>query len=939
MTPAAASEQAAALMVAPDPAFILRPVRDRDGTAVELQYAYLNEAEVRLLGRPPESVLGHGLCELFPSVRELGIFDAYVNALGSASPISFEVQSFRENGVEGSFRLTASRLSDDAVLVTARDITEQREAELALAETTWEYRLVAENASDVVARATPDRKLTWVSPTVTRTLGWEPAELVGTEMADLVHPDDRPALDTLRETVYAGQRISLPAGGFVCRMRTKSGDYRWMSGGATPVTDESGAYVGVVASMKDVDDLVHAQHAAQADRATLRATVDSLLDPHVLLTAVRDETGRIVDFTCADANPAASEHIGVSQQELLGTRLLDLAPGEFTSSIVDSFRRVVETGVPIVLDDEVYPHYLLGVPRRYDIRAARVGDGLSYNWRDVTDRHAAAEQLAESQERYRLLAENASDVVFMTGPDRRTVWIAPPVTRVLGWSPEELVGTKMIDLLRPETAAELEPRLRRFFSSPNTEPCDTRVVEMRTKSGDYRWLSGSGHALTSPEGTLLGVVFGLSDVTDVVRARDRLQATLDTEFDPHVLLEAVRDDAGRVVDFVYVEANPAACEYNGLTHDALVGARVLDLLPGLRDAGMFRLYEHLVRTGKPMRMNDLPYKYELKGGEERRFDLQAVQLGDGMSYTWRDVTDRYDTAQALAASEEQHRLLTENLSDVVMHLRGGVIVWVTPSVTTALGWALQDVVGHELIEFVVPDDRREADQRRALLPGATERFRVRVRAKDGTDHWVQVHAKPFYGQDGEPDGVVNSFRIIDREVAVEAELEQRASSDELTGLMNRREVLERLELMTGHKSRSGQAAAVLFCDIDGFKTINDKYGHSAGDDVLQTVASRVNACLRSTDLAARFGGDELLILLDGVHELANALDIAENIRRAVAKPIPSDDKTVTATLSVGVTLALPGESVDDMIARADEAMYEAKQAGGDRVIPRMASAT
>ena len=140
--------------------------------------------------------------------------------------------------------------------------------------------------------------------------------------------------------------------------------------------------------------------------------------------------------------------------------------------------------------------------------------------------------------------------------------------------------------------------------------------------------------------------------------------------------------------------------------------------------------------------------------------------------------------------------------------------------------------------------------------------------------------------------------------------------------------------MTGHPRRTGEEAAVLFCDIDGFKTINDRCGHSAGDAVLHAVAARVNACVRSGDIAARFGGEELLVLLNGVHELSDAVGIADKIRRAAAEPVNTDDLILTATLSVGVTLAVPGESVDDTIARADEAMYQAKQAGGDRVSSR-----
>ncbi|WP_407342802.1 diguanylate cyclase domain-containing protein [Pengzhenrongella phosphoraccumulans] len=458
---------------------------------------------------------------------------------------------------------------------------------------------------------------------------------------------------------------------------------------------------------------------------------------------------------------------------------------------------------------------------------------------------------------------------------------------------------------------------------------------MRAKSGKYRWVSIWGEPVVDESGVLTRTVGGIQDIHDLVTARARLRATLDTEFDPHVVFEAVRDETGQIVDFTYVDANRAACAYNAMPYDELVGSQLLELLPGHRDSALLDMYRTVVETGEPMRVDGVEYENEFMRGEVRHYDIQAEKLDDGLSYTWRDVTDRIATAQALARSEEIHRLLTQNLSDVVVHLRDGIVAWVSPSLTATLGWDPEDWLSHRVIDYVDPDGLGDVEESRAALyRGEIELFRVRVRAKDGRFHWVQVHSKPYI-KDGAPDGIVASFRNIDAEVAAEDDLEVRARSDELTGLLNRREVLERVAALTRHPRRSGEEAAVLFGDIDGFKTINDEFGHSAGDDVLQAVATRINSCLRTGDVAARIGGDEILILLDGVHELANAVDVADNIRRAVAQPIQTDDQTVSATLSIGVTLAVPGEDVDEMIARADRAMYEAKQAGGDRVVPRM----
>jgi diguanylate cyclase (GGDEF)-like protein len=116
--------------------------------------------------------------------------------------------------------------------------------------------------------------------------------------------------------------------------------------------------------------------------------------------------------------------------------------------------------------------------------------------------------------------------------------------------------------------------------------------------------------------------------------------------------------------------------------------------------------------------------------------------------------------------------------------------------------------------------------------------------------------------------------------------------------------------------------------------VNDSCGHAAGDGLLQTIAQRLQAATREEDLVARLGGDELLVAFPGMEALEQAVAIAETIRQAAAEPVVSNGhQPVQATLSIGVTLARPGESVDGLIARADQAMYQAKQGGRNQVIP------
>jgi diguanylate cyclase (GGDEF)-like protein len=151
--------------------------------------------------------------------------------------------------------------------------------------------------------------------------------------------------------------------------------------------------------------------------------------------------------------------------------------------------------------------------------------------------------------------------------------------------------------------------------------------------------------------------------------------------------------------------------------------------------------------------------------------------------------------------------------------------------------------------------------------------------------------------------------------------------------VNRHEALEQISAIAGGSTRQGDRTAVLFCDLDRFKEINDSFGHGPGDELLRTVARRIRRALRSSDLAARFGGDELVVVLQGVRGMNDALHIAEKLRRAVAQPIPTSAGNLSITLSIGVTMLRPGENPDAILSRADRAMYEAKQSGRNQVVP------
>jgi diguanylate cyclase (GGDEF)-like protein/PAS domain S-box-containing protein len=369
-------------------------------------------------------------------------------------------------------------------------------------------------------------------------------------------------------------------------------------------------------------------------------------------------------------------------------------------------------------------------------------------------------------------------------------------------------------------------------------------------------------------------------------------------------------------------------------------------------------YDAWVRRNAEVFAAKLPFYGETRivvRGEERWISAESVprHLPDG-STVWEgvliDITDRIkaqeelhqekerllELAENLAASEERYRLLAENSSDVVMQLgNDGVIRWVSPSLTAMLGWQQAEWIGRPGREFLEHRGDTETHQANleALQAGRSVVARDRIRSRSGTWHWVETHACPFRTANGAIDGLVAFFRTIDAEVEAEAALARQASTDALTGLPNRRETFRQLEELTRSCGADLPPLALAFCDLDWFKRVNDSHGHAAGDALLVAVGERLRTALRPDDLVGRIGGDELLVVLVGVTDLKEALERAEGLRAAVREPLPIANVSLDLTVSIGVTLFQPGESVDALVARADAAMYRAKQAGRDRVIP------
>jgi diguanylate cyclase (GGDEF)-like protein/PAS domain S-box-containing protein len=313
--------------------------------------------------------------------------------------------------------------------------------------------------------------------------------------------------------------------------------------------------------------------------------------------------------------------------------------------------------------------------------------------------------------------------------------------------------------------------------------------------------------------------------------------------------------------------------------------------------------------------------------------LLGVALLGVLGWRLAGLTRRVALADEVRAlerrSEQRIRALVERSSDVVTVLDRDLRVrWQAASAKGLLGIEPGALVGSPLGPLVHPEDRAllESFLRSRLDATGPATLRTRLRHADGRWLHVETIAEDRFA-DPSIEGLVLNMRDISERVEFEEELRHRAFHDALTGLANRALFENRLRHALASGMRTQRSLAVLFLDLDDFKTINDSLGHAAGDALLRSVAARIDPLVRPTDTAARLGGDEFAVLLDGVQGEEEAEEIAGRILSALTEGFPINGRDLRITASIGVAFSDESVDADALLRNADMAMYAAKATG------------
>jgi diguanylate cyclase (GGDEF)-like protein/PAS domain S-box-containing protein len=762
----------------------------------------------------------------------------------------------------------------------------------------------------------------------------------------LIHPEDREAM----AAYFAGEVVAQgkPFNKEYRIVRQTDRAERWVHGLGKLEFDAAGAPLKMRGVIKDITEQKHAEMQIRESEERYRATfeqaavgiIHTSLDGRVLRCNAR--FAEILGYPLEEVPGITFQQITLPEElgestamlQRLSDRLTDKASWEKRYIRKDGTLTWVKLTVSIQRDDQ--GRLLHFIVLAEDINARKAAE----------QRLAAVQQaLRASEIHYRTIFQTSADGIAVSQMNAgRYLDVNKAFLDLMGYQREELLGHTSFEL---NFWVDSEARGRMITALREHAGFRDMQTQYRRKNGEIIWVTISASAIEI-DGVpcILAVV---RDITAAKAAEERLAAAQEalraSEEHYRTAFQTSHDGISitRLESGLYIDVNRAFLRIFGYTREEVIGRTSLDLHiwadPEDRRKMVAVLHKESI-------CQEMEVRFRRKDGQIFWVLVSAsvIQLDSVpcVLFVIRDISAAKAASERLAAaqdelrkSEERYRTAFQTSLDciTITRLSDGMYIDVNKAFLDVTGYELHEVIGRTSLELDFWENPRDRQKLLEILRAhpVCRNLEAQFRIKSGELFWGLMSASVIE-LDGVPCMLSITRDISDAKLA-EDEIRNLAFYDPLTGLPNRRLLMERLHQTLVSGPRTPHKRALMFVDLDNFKNLNDTLGHQAGDLLLQKVAGRLSSCIRDADTVARLGGDEFVVMLEGLSECAEdaasqARAVAEKILAAIRQPCMLDGHEVFSTSSVGITVfGEQRQSMNEVMQQADIAMYQAKAAG------------
>jgi diguanylate cyclase (GGDEF)-like protein/PAS domain S-box-containing protein len=645
-----------------------------------------------------------------------------------------------------------------------------------------------------------------------------------------------------------------------------------------------------------------------------------------------DGTGTIVDVS-----QKWLEILGYSRSEVIGRKSTEFLTEESRCYAIENvlpefFRtgRCVDVPYQIIAKDERILDVLLSATCERD-HHGQVIKSIAV-MQDVTARKRAERKLDAAKEYAETLIRTANVMVVELDRQGNLNRINEAAEKITGYSFRELRGTNWFQTLVPkERYPHLRDEFERLIAASQDDEFETPMV---TKSGAERQIHWRNSRVLEN-----GEVIGTLSVGIDVTAQKALEQRLVDSASFLREAQSIGQIGSWVADYTTQEIRWSDEVFRILELDpqTVVPSKqaFLDVLHPDDREELRHAYKRALRHRRPyeirhrLLMADGSLKYV-----HQRSEISFSSSGDPIRAvgTIQDVTMAVLQELAFQESEERFRTIADFTYDWE-YWQGASkeILYISPSCQRITGYSQAEFIGDPdlLVRIVHPDDQPRYQAHLAEYTDNHEHhLDFRILTKDGRVRWIAHGCRPVTN-----DNRLNGRRVSNRDVTDQKIAEQLAQKlayfDVLTGLPNRRMLMDRLAQAVPAAKRHDRPMAIMFIDLDRFKVINDTFGHDVGDSLLIEVAARFAGCVRASDTVARTGGDEFIVLLPEITTPSDTTIVAEKLLGALRSPVSCASHTLDVSASIGIAVLGTNHADDgtELMKQADMAMYAAKQTG------------